>query len=43
MREIGDKAGISDLLNGMGILATKQGDYAKARALYEESLALYRR
>ncbi len=39
---MGDKAGISDLLNELGNMALYQGDYAAAQALHEESLSLRR-
>jgi predicted ATPase/DNA-binding SARP family transcriptional activator len=32
----------ADALNGVGVLALSQGDYAPARSLLEESLAIYR-
>src|SRR6266851_3405431 len=45
-RELGDKQGMVDSLNGLGLIvgqATRaRNDYAVARALYEESLAILR-
>jgi tetratricopeptide (TPR) repeat protein len=42
MREVGDKPGISMLVNNAGELALRQGDPARAELLFEESLALDR-
>jgi hypothetical protein len=39
---MGDKWGIGHSLTNLGIVAQEQGDYAGARALHEESLALRR-
>jgi hypothetical protein len=41
-RELGNKEGIANSLNSLGDLADNEGDYVKARTLYEESLALAR-
>src|SRR6266545_1058829 len=41
-RAPGDKLEIANLLSNLGIVARRQGNYAHARALYEESLALRR-
>jgi len=41
-RELGDKEGIATSFSGLGVLAYYQGDYAQARALHEESLAIRR-
>ena len=40
-REIGNKRGIASALNDLGWMAWRQGDYAVARALSAESLALW--
>jgi non-specific serine/threonine protein kinase len=42
-REFGDRQGVADCLNNLGIVACFfQGDLARARSLYEESLAIFR-
>ncbi len=41
-REIGDRGGIADALNTLGLVADNLGDPHHAAALYKESLALYR-
>lgn len=41
-REMGDKKGIAGALHSLGVIAAKQGDYASAQVLLEESLALER-
>ena len=41
-RELDDKEGIAGLLNSLGEMARLQNDYERARALYNESLALRR-
>lgn len=40
LRQLGDKVGTGRILGSLGILARLQGDYPKARASLEESLAL---
>src|SRR2546426_9398540 len=40
--EVGDKEGAASSLHNMGLLALAQGEFAEARALLEESLALHR-
>jgi tetratricopeptide (TPR) repeat protein len=42
-REARDNWGISQVLNALGDVMRISGNYAKARGLYEESLALYRK
>lgn len=39
-RELDDKVGIADCLNGLGNTALSQGNYDASRALYEESLLI---
>jgi tetratricopeptide (TPR) repeat protein len=39
---LGDRAGLALALKGLGVVAHEQGDFAAARALYTESLALAR-
>lgn len=41
-REMGDRGGIADALNTLGLVADNLGDPHHAAALYKESLALYR-
>jgi tetratricopeptide (TPR) repeat protein len=41
-RELADKVGIADCLNGLGNTALSQGNYDASRALYEESLLIRR-
>ncbi len=41
-REVGDKRGIADLLNSLGILAGALGDQVAARGRHEESLSIRR-
>ena len=41
-RELGDQRGIATSLSNLGVLAASQGDYAAARTLFEESLAILR-
>ena len=41
-RAIGDKWGIANALNNLGIAALRQSDHEAARKLYEESLAFWR-
>src|SRR4051794_11386199 len=41
-RELGDKLGMAGALNVAGIVAHDRGDYDKAMALYDQSLAAYR-
>ena len=41
-REFGDKLGIAHALNSLGCVVNNQGHYARAAALFEESLALFR-
>ena len=41
-REMGDRGGIADVLNTLGLVADNLGDPHHAVALYTESLALYR-
>lgn len=42
-RELGDPAGIRDLVLGLGVNAAMGGDYQKARVLFEESVATGRK
>jgi tetratricopeptide (TPR) repeat protein len=39
---MGDQSAAATVLNNLGVTADDQGDYARARALYEEALALQR-
>ena len=39
-RELGDTAGLAEILNHLGSVADKQGAYVQAEDLYEQSLAL---
>ena len=41
-REMGDKWGIANSLNNLGLIALRDNDYAAAQTLYEESLGLWR-
>ncbi len=41
-REMGDRKGIADALNVLGLVTDHRGDARRAAALYAESLALYR-
>ena len=41
-REIGNRQGIADSLNGSGNVACIQGDYAASRAYHEQSLEIFR-
>jgi len=41
-RELGDRRGIANALNNLGMVAVEQGNYAAGRSLYEESLAIKR-
>jgi tetratricopeptide (TPR) repeat protein len=41
-RELGDKSGIANALNNLGIVVYSQGNFIKAQVLYEESLAICR-
>ncbi len=40
--ELGDLAGVAEVLKVSGTLAAQQGDYARAAALYDESLVIRR-
>jgi len=40
-REVEDRRGIAGSLNNLGGVAYEQGDYARAKALLGESVALY--
>ena len=42
VRELGDRSGIGRSLNNLGDLACHQGDYPKARGLFDEQLAITR-
>ncbi len=42
-RELGDEPGVGDMLNSLGTIARLQGDYARSRCFYEESLAVRER
>jgi tetratricopeptide (TPR) repeat protein len=41
-RDLGDTSAAASVLNNLGVTADDQRNYAKARALYEEALALQR-
>jgi tetratricopeptide (TPR) repeat protein len=41
-RKLGDKWGVANSINNLGIIVLRQHDYGGARALYEESLNLWR-
>jgi len=42
VRELGNRLGIANSLSNLGQVAYEQSDFARARALYEESLAIER-
>ena len=41
-RALGDRRGLANSLNNLGLIVKDQGDYARAMALHEEALALRR-
>lgn len=41
-RQMGDRAGITEALKGLGDVARRRGDYAQAKSLYDEAITLCR-
>ena len=40
--EAGDRAGLADVLNAIGVVLDRQGDFAGAKTRYEEALSVFR-